>query len=116
MLTMRQDRGSNRKSRMRILLFLGWDMHCVGGAQISVIGLAKALRAAGHIVAVAGTSPGTKPPGRMDSSQGIRYWSFPELPAPRSALSWMYFIKSVWRLHFLLRRFRPDVVSVQAPA
>ena len=103
----------NLESCMRILIFFGWNVQELGGAQISVRQLAEALIGAGHFVGIADI--------RLDSSErslglpSVPYWSIPRVPLPTGIRSGVRFIRAVRRVASVLREFRPEIVSVQCP-
>ncbi len=98
---------------MRILLFYGWDIQALGGAEISVCQLAEALIGAGHSVGIADIRPDLSE--RSLGLLRVPYWSTPSVPFPRGIRSGARFLHSAWRVGSVLREFRPDVVSVQCP-
>ena len=99
---------------MRILLFYGWDIHDLGGAELSVLALAEGLMRAGHSVGIVDI----REPGSNHKSLGslnIPYWSIRSVPMPSGFRSWASFVPGLWQLEAVLRKFRPDLLSVQSP-
>lgn len=98
---------------MRILLFYGWNIRELGGAEISVCQLAEALTGAGHSVGIADI--------RQDWGEGslgplrIPCWSMPRVAFPRGIRSSARFLRAAYRVALVMRKFRPDVVSVHCP-
>jgi glycosyltransferase involved in cell wall biosynthesis len=99
---------------MRILLFYGWCIRDLGGAELSVLGLAEALMHAGHSIGIVDIGGA----GSKDKSLGplnVPYWSIPSVSMPNGFRSWASFVRGLWQTGALLRKFRPDILSVQAP-
>src|SRR5271170_1517946 len=99
---------------MRVLLFYGWRIHNRGGAGISVLGLAEGLMQAGHsvgIVDIEKAGSNDKLLGSLD----VSYWSIPKVPFPTGFRSWASFVRGLWQMRALLRKFKPDILSVQCP-
>jgi hypothetical protein len=99
---------------MRVLLFYGWCIHDLGGAELSVLGLAEALIHAGHSVGImdireAGSNY------KLLGSLNVPYWSIPSVPMLSGFRSWASFVRDLWQTVALLHKFRPDILSVQAP-
>ncbi|MGO8733652.1 MAG: glycosyltransferase [Terriglobia bacterium] len=93
----------------RVLLFYGWSMHKLYGAELSVLGLAEGLMHAGHSVGIVDIGEA----GWKDKSLGslnVPYWSI-----PGGFLPWPTFVRGLWQLGALLRKFRPDILSIQSP-
>jgi glycosyltransferase involved in cell wall biosynthesis len=99
---------------LRVLLFYGWCIHDLGGAELSVLNLAEGLMAAGHSVGIVDTGdigPNEKSLGPLN----IPYSSIPNIRIPTGLRSWASFVRALRQLRALLRKFRPDILSVQAP-
>jgi len=99
---------------MRVLLFYGWCIHDLGGAELSVLGLAEELIHAGHSVGIVDIGEA----GSNDKSLGslnIPYWSIPSVSMPNGFRSWASFVRGLRQLRALLGKFRPDILSVQSP-
>jgi glycosyltransferase involved in cell wall biosynthesis len=79
-----------------------------------VLGLAEGLRAKGHLVSILEYAS-DRPRVRVDD--GISIMSLPRAFYPRllRPSSWLPFVRCVWQLHRILRRVRPEVISVQFP-
>jgi glycosyltransferase involved in cell wall biosynthesis len=99
---------------LRVLLFYGWCIHELGGAELSVLGLAEGLMAAGHSVGIVDTG-GTGPKENSLGPLNIPYSSIPNVRIPTGFRSWASFVRDLRQLRALLREFRPDILSVQAP-
>ena len=99
---------------MRVLLFYGSSIHDLGGAELSVLGLAEELMHVGHSVGIVDIGEA----GSNDKSLGslnIPYWSIPSVSMPNGFRSWASFVRGLRQLGALLRKFRPDILSVQSP-
>jgi len=107
---------------MRVLLFYGWGcIHNLGGAELSVLGLAEGLMHAGHsvgIVDMGGTGSNDKSLGSLNIpywSIPRPYWSIPSVPMSNGFRSWASFVRGLRQMGAVLRKFRPDILSVQCP-
>jgi colanic acid/amylovoran biosynthesis glycosyltransferase len=100
---------------LRILFFYASEIEALGGAQISVLGLAEALARAGHSTAILEFAAKK---GQRQLSRKVPVWSIPWVtdPRPRSPRSWARFLRCVWQFLRVVREFKPDIVSVQFPA
>ncbi len=99
---------------MRVLLFYGWSIHGRGGAELSVLGLAEGLMKDGHSIGIVDIRQADSN-FQSIGSLNIPYWSISSVPIPDDFRSWAFFVRGLWQTSVLLREFRPDILSVQAP-
>ena len=99
---------------MRILLFYTSEIDILGGAETSILNLAKALLQAGHPTAILELLY-TRPKSQLNSELPLFsiHWAAP--PEPRRPRSWARFLRNAWQFQRVLQEFKPDIISVQFP-
>ncbi|MFZ1006386.1 MAG: glycosyltransferase family 4 protein, partial [Candidatus Sulfotelmatobacter sp.] len=100
---------------MRVLLFHFAELGGLGGVEVAVVTLAKALLARGSSAAIVEIAP--KRRTQRSVPGGIPVWtvaasSYPRVTRPRS---WASFIRSSLQFRQVLKDFRPDLVHVHYP-
>ena len=100
---------------MRVLFFYASEIEALGGAESSVRALAEALARAGHATAILEFAA-IKAERQLPCK--VPVWSIPWVtdPRPRNPRSWARFLRCVWQFLRVVRKFKPDIVSVQFPA
>ena len=101
-------------SPVRVLLFYGWSIHSLGGAELSVLDLAEGLMHAGHSVGIVDIREADSNDKSLNSLN-VPYWSIARVSLPDSFRSWASSVRGLWQMGALLRKFRPDILSIQSP-
>jgi glycosyltransferase involved in cell wall biosynthesis len=100
---------------LNILLFYSSELSTLGGAELSVLGLAEGLQGRGHFVTLIEYLSGQSK-GRIDANLNIISLPRAFYPRLRRPISVFRFVRSVWHSYRVIRHIRPDVVSVQFPS
>jgi glycosyltransferase involved in cell wall biosynthesis len=99
--------------RMAILFFYPTRLDGLGGAQISTMVLAEALRKRQHRVGMIEMSSTRSE--RVAERFGGPVWTVPVFHRPRHAWSWRGFVRSTYDFQRIIRTFKPDIVSLHVP-
>jgi glycosyltransferase involved in cell wall biosynthesis len=99
---------------LNVLLFYASEITNLGGAELSVLGLAEGLTNAGHRTTILEFA-GSQSKRRLAS--GITILSLPRAfyPHPGRPLSWFRFSRSAWQFYRVVAQLKPDVISVHFP-